>query len=71
MSQVFSWRDSDHSGGEVCVGCPACEGVLTLHQPDADLPDRLLATCEECKSWYLSNQDGSVLIPIDEAHGLW
>jgi hypothetical protein len=26
---------------------------MTLHQPDLNLPDRLLATCGECRAWYM------------------
>jgi hypothetical protein len=33
--------------------CPNCEETLSLHIPDPQLPDRMLAVCEECKSWYL------------------
>ena len=44
--------------------CEHCGSLLTLHQPDPELPDRLLATCDECKSWYLSNSTGTALIPI-------
>jgi hypothetical protein len=33
--------------------CPNCEETLSLYMPDPQLPDRMLAVCEECKSWYL------------------
>jgi hypothetical protein len=33
--------------------CQNCGCELQLHQPDPDLPKRLLGTCEECKSWFL------------------
>jgi hypothetical protein len=33
--------------------CQKCGCELQLHQPDPDLPTRLLGTCEECKSWFL------------------
>ncbi len=35
------------------VRCPRCEACLNIHEPDCDLPDRLLATCGACLSWYL------------------
>jgi hypothetical protein len=35
--------------------CPSCEETLSLHIPDPQLPDRMLAVCEDCKSWYLLN----------------
>jgi hypothetical protein len=33
--------------------CPQCALTLSLHIPDPQLPDRMLAVCEDCKSWYL------------------
>ena len=43
--------------------CLKCGGELELHQPDIELPDRLLATCgercQECGSWHLMDyRDG-------------
>ena len=46
------------------VCCPRCANALMLHQPDPGLPDRILATCDECKSWYLSNPGGTELCPL-------
>jgi hypothetical protein len=46
--------------------CPRCENCLTLHQPDPGRPDRLLATCDECKSWYLTCPKGNFMIPLPE-----
>jgi hypothetical protein len=33
--------------------CLECRKPLDVHQPDADLPDRMLATCDDCKGWHL------------------
>ena len=33
--------------------CPHCDSKLALHQPDSQLPHRLLAVCEACKRWYV------------------
>jgi hypothetical protein len=67
MSTVFMWRQSDPSTpGSMIVNCPRCEFELTLHQPDPELGDRLLATCEECKSWFLTNSEGVALTRIPE-----
>src|SRR4051812_11712967 len=33
--------------------CLNCSSSLTLHQPDTDSPERLLAVCEHCKHWFL------------------
>ena len=35
--------------------CPGCGGDIELHQPDIELPNRLLGTCQDCKTWYLLN----------------
>jgi hypothetical protein len=37
--------------------CSSCGDWLELHQPDCDLPQRLLATCGNCKAWFLVNDD--------------
>jgi hypothetical protein len=44
--------------------CPRCLSSLALHQPDPELPHRLLAVCEECKSWYVSSARGTSLTPV-------
>ena len=33
--------------------CPVCQAPLNLHQPEEEIPHRLLAscTCEECGLW--------------------
>ena len=67
MSMVFSWRPAAQPSSEsLGMSCPRCEGWLTLHQPDADLPDRLLATCSECKSWFLASSDATALARLPE-----
>lgn len=65
MSTTFVWRDSDqYAPNSLAMCCPECECELTLHQPDPELADRLLATCDECKSWFLTNSDGVDMIRI-------
>jgi hypothetical protein len=44
--------------------CPFCDSPLELHQPDPELPHRLLAICEKCKSWYVSSAQGAPLTPV-------
>jgi hypothetical protein len=67
MSTIYMWRPSEQfTPTSLSICCPRCEYSLTLHQPDSDLPDRLLATCDECKSWFLANSDGVGLIPLPE-----
>jgi hypothetical protein len=35
--------------------CPCCGRSLALHQPDPDRPDRLMATCNGCRTWFIIN----------------
>ena len=77
MSDVLFYKGSGElAADQVATCCPNCEAPLTLHQPDLELPDRLLATCDECKSWYLSDSHGEALTPLsggterDAGHGL-
>ena len=54
MSDVlYSRQSNEFIAGEAIYACPGCENDLTIHQPDLDLWDRLLATCDECKSWFV------------------
>lgn len=65
MSDVLFWPESDEIiAGHVATCCPHCEYRLTLHQPDPELPNRLLATCDECKSWFLTDSVGAKLVVI-------
>jgi hypothetical protein len=65
MGMVFSWRQCDEfTPVALTVCCPRCESSLSMHQPDSDLSDRLLATCDECKAWFLANADATILVPI-------
>ena len=47
----------------VLLACPTCSGDLTLRQPDPDLPESILGTCYDCKTWYLI-EAGSTMIKI-------
>ncbi len=51
-------RSRESSPGPVATvhahaACRHCGVELDLHQPDAELSERLLATCVVCKTWYL------------------
>ncbi|HEV3163259.1 MAG TPA: hypothetical protein VGZ22_04405 [Isosphaeraceae bacterium] len=52
--------------------CPKCQGPITVHQPDAQLPDQLLGTCDGCGAWYVlglmsaSNEALVLHLPIHE-----
>jgi hypothetical protein len=39
------------------ASCLACGEPLEFHQPDLDLPDRLLGICLACKVWFLIQLD--------------
>jgi hypothetical protein len=43
------------------VLCARCHDVLDRHQPDDELPDRLLGTCPCCSSWYLIDASACVM----------
>lgn len=47
---------------EICPKnrCPACKAVMAVHQPDPELPDRLIATCGDCRTWFLIYCDADV-----------
>jgi hypothetical protein len=42
-----------HSDESLPAACRNCGEQLDLHQPDSEMPSRLLATCGDCKTWYL------------------
>lgn len=43
--------------GLLAAVCLNCRGPLDVHQPDADLPDRMLGTCHSCKTWHMIDFD--------------
>ena len=51
-------------GTSVLTRCQECESTLRLHQPDTELPDRLLGTCDDCKSWFLIDVARGIVIPL-------
>ena len=46
------------------MACPRCHNCLSIHQPDEQLPDRLLGTCEECRTWFLINAAAGVIVRL-------
>jgi hypothetical protein len=44
------------------VRCPRCNSPMEIHQPDPELVDRFLATCDECSLWLVRNSKDDVLI---------
>ncbi len=49
---------------EPAICCPECENLLVFHQPDPELPNRLLATCDECKAWFIADEYFNSLIAL-------
>ncbi len=65
MRAVFARQDRDQPDeGILSLFCSRCKSPLSLHQPDPELTDRLLATCDECKVWYVTDARGSELIHV-------
>jgi hypothetical protein len=40
------------------------EFLLNVHQPDPEETEGLLATCDDCKSWYVTDTRGSAMIRV-------
>jgi hypothetical protein len=61
----FFVHDRSRSGA-ILMECPRCQGSLDVHQPDSELSTRLLATCGDCKTWYvlLQHDQRSSLIAL-------
>ena len=47
---IMSEPDSTECAALVCR---TCGSDLVLHQPDPQMPERILGACGECKSWFL------------------
>jgi hypothetical protein len=62
------WRQSDQfAPNSPAICCPRCECRLKLHQPDPANAARLVASCDECKSRFLTNREGVALIRVPES----
>ena len=50
--------------------CTYCGSPLEVHQPDADLPYKMLATCDDCHVWFLvssePDSDEALMIELPE-----
>src|SRR5271166_1350535 len=67
---VSRWfiSEPDSTEGAPLV-CRTCWSDLILHQPDPEMPERILGTCDECKTWYLSWRP-PVGAPVPRSSGL-
>ena len=61
-SLVLDLHALGHDGeGTAPLRCPVCRRPLTLHQPDPNWPDRLVGTCEGCRTWLLIDAAAGVM----------
>lgn len=55
--------------GPICLNCSS---LLSLLQPDLDLPERLLGICEQCKHWFfidiVPDQGEGTMVRLPESH---
>jgi len=47
---------------EVC--CPQCNDFLAIHEPDCELPDRLLGICGGCGSWFMIDSKVGLMLRL-------
>jgi hypothetical protein len=50
--------------------CPSCDDLLAVHQPDVELPDRLLGVCAECRAWFLIDSAVGVMARLPDRDAL-
>ncbi len=62
------WSISERDSTEItALACQRCGSDLALHQPDPQMPERILGTCGDCKSWFLlDGESGCVQIVAGE-----
>jgi hypothetical protein len=63
-------RLTSDPGHPMVVQCASCLDSLMLHQPDEDLPHRLLGTCPECRTWFLIDSDTEVMVKLPDESDL-
>jgi hypothetical protein len=61
MIAIFFSMDETNPDHLLEIRCPGCRSFLVVHLPDPLQPERLLATCPECKSWYLLDRQTSAM----------
>ena len=52
------------------LSCRHCGQSLSMHQPDPDYPERMLATCPDCRSWYLIDCVAGAMVLLPSADEL-
>lgn len=48
------------------VGCPQCDAYLAIHEPDRELPDRLLGICGGCGSWFMIDSRAGLMLRLPD-----
>ena len=48
------------------IRCSSCQARLEIHQPDEELPNRLLGPCHDCGAGFLIAAEVMVRLPSDE-----
>ena len=48
------------------VRCSVCKTLLVIHQPDEELPRRLLGTCRKCHAWFLISTETEVMLRLPD-----
>jgi hypothetical protein len=60
--------------GIASVRCLNCDSPLELHQPDPELPERLLASCGQCDGWHVisltADQTEAVIVLLPDCDTL-
>jgi hypothetical protein len=50
--------------GMLSIVCTLCGSPLALHQPDPGQPERLLGICDECRTWFLIDEQTELIAPL-------
>ena len=63
-------RFSTDPAGLSRLCCLSCGEPLDLHQPDSGFPERVLGTCDACRSWFLMDlvpdRDEAVMVLLPD-----
>jgi hypothetical protein len=52
------------------VCCTDCHARLVIHQPDLEVPGRLLGTCLKCHAWFLIAAGAEVMLRLPDEETL-
>lgn len=66
MNLVETLRSDPSPDGMISITCIHCDSPLALHMPDPNRPERLLGICEECRTWYLIDEESRLIAPLPD-----